>query len=71
MDDKKVKAKRGKKTSLGKQAQVQAEQVQAEQDECNIGEFIIFVKYCQCLKFDAIPNYDYLRTLLTNLNKII
>ena len=51
--------------------QVQAEQVQAEQDECNIGEFIIFVKYCQCLKFDAIPNYDYLRTLLTNLNKII
>ena len=53
------------------QVQAEQEQEQAEQDECNIGEFIIFVKYCQGLKFDAIPNYDYLRTLLTNLNKII
>jgi len=35
-----------------------------------IGEFILFIQYCRNLQFAEDPNYDYLRTLLTNLNKI-
>lgn len=35
-----------------------------------VGEFILFIQYCRNLKFAEDPNYDYLRTLLTNLNKI-
>ena len=35
-----------------------------------VGEFILFIQYCRNLKFTEDPNYDYLSTLLTNLNKI-
>ena len=35
-----------------------------------VGEFILFIQYCRNLQFAEDPNYDYLRTLLTNLNKI-
>jgi serine/threonine protein kinase len=35
------------------------------------GEFILFIHYCRTLSLGAAPNYDYLRTLLSNLNKII
>jgi serine/threonine protein kinase len=36
----------------------------------SIGEFILFIYYCRNLAFAVPPNYDYLRSLLTNLNKI-
>ena len=36
-----------------------------------LGEFILFIQYCRNLKFAEEPHYDYLRTLLTNLAKII
>jgi len=36
----------------------------------NIGEFILFVLYCRNLGFADKPNYDYLRGMLLNLNKI-
>ena len=32
------------------------------------GEFILFINYCKNLPFNAKPNYNYLRGLLTNLN---
>ena len=35
-----------------------------------IGEFILFILYCRNLGFADKPNYDYLRGLLTNLNKL-
>ena len=35
-----------------------------------VGEFILFIQYCRNLQFTEDPNYDYLSTLLTNLNKI-
>jgi serine/threonine protein kinase len=36
----------------------------------SIGEFFLFVLYCRNLDFAEKPNYDYLRGLLTNLNKL-
>lgn len=36
----------------------------------NVGEFILFVLYCRNLGFADKPNYDYLRGMLLNLNKI-
>jgi serine/threonine protein kinase len=35
-----------------------------------IGEFFLFVKYCRNLGFMDRPNYEYLRGLLTNVNKL-
>jgi len=32
-----------------------------------VGEFILFNQYCKNLAFNATPNYDYLRNVLTNL----
>ena len=67
------------------QAQAQAQAQQADDGEMAlsvkqsfgwayansiIGEFILFIQYCRNLQFAEDPNYDYLRTLLTNLNKI-
>jgi hypothetical protein len=35
-----------------------------------IGEFILFILYCRNLGFADKPNYDYLRSILENLNKL-
>lgn len=35
-----------------------------------IGEFVLFILYCRNLGFTDKPNYDYLRGILTNLNKL-
>jgi serine/threonine protein kinase len=35
-----------------------------------IGEFVLFILYCRNLSFADKPNYDYLRGILTNLNKL-
>jgi len=35
-----------------------------------IGEFVVFILYCRNLGFADRPNYDYLRGLLSNLNKL-
>ena len=35
-----------------------------------IGEFVLFIMYCRNLGFADKPNYDYLRGILTNLNKL-
>jgi serine/threonine protein kinase len=36
-----------------------------------VGEFVLFILYCRNLGFADKPNYDYLRGLLSNLNKIV
>jgi serine/threonine protein kinase len=36
-----------------------------------VGEFVLFILYCRNLGFADKPNYDYLRGLLTNLNKVL
>jgi casein kinase 1 len=35
-----------------------------------LGEFVLFILYCRNLGFSDKPNYDYLRGILTNLNKL-
>jgi hypothetical protein len=32
-------------------------------------EFLIFISYCKSLKYDDIPDYNYLRCILYNLFK--
>ena len=34
------------------------------------GEFITFIQYCRSLKYDQMPDYNYLSSLLTNLFKM-
>lgn len=34
-----------------------------------VGEFILFNQYCKNLPFNAKPNYEYLRNVLTNLSQ--
>ena len=33
-------------------------------------EFLIYLKYCHSLKYSEKPNYDYIKSLFTNLKKI-
>ena len=77
---------KGKLPWQAQQAHAQAQQAQMQDDgemtlsikqsfgwayaNSIVGEFILFIQYCRNLQFAEDPNYDYLRTLLTNLNKI-
>jgi serine/threonine protein kinase len=36
-----------------------------------IGDFVLFILYCRNLGFADKPNYDYLRSVLSNLNKLL
>jgi serine/threonine protein kinase len=81
-----AQAQQAQAQAQAQQAQAQAQQAQMQDDgemalsikqsfgwayaNSIVGEFILFIQYCRNLQFAEDPNYDYLRTLLTNLNKI-